>query len=69
MPPRVTGFDQFLADFSNKSLTLPFENRKNIDAIALSPEGNVLLTVDSGESCNPCYFAISVFVSASESHT
>jgi periodic tryptophan protein 2 len=31
---------------SNKSYTFPFENRKNIAAIALSPDANVLVTVD-----------------------
>lgn len=33
---------------SNKSRTLPVENRKNIAAIALSPDGNVLVSVDEG---------------------
>jgi periodic tryptophan protein 2 len=33
---------------SNKSYTFPFENRKNITAIALSPDANVLVTVDEG---------------------
>ena len=33
---------------SNKSRTLPFENRKNIARIALSPDSNVLLSVDEG---------------------
>ncbi|KAF7794916.1 hypothetical protein EIP86_006059 [Pleurotus ostreatoroseus] len=31
---------------SNKSWTFPFENRKNIAAIALSPDANVLISVD-----------------------
>jgi periodic tryptophan protein 2 len=31
---------------SNKSRTLPFENRKNISTIALSPDSNVLISVD-----------------------
>ncbi len=35
-------------DFSNKSRTLPFENRKNISCIALSPDGNVLISIDEG---------------------
>jgi hypothetical protein len=35
---------------SNKSRTLPVENRKNIAAIALSPDGNVLVSVDEGSS-------------------
>ncbi|THH11416.1 hypothetical protein EW145_g645 [Phellinidium pouzarii] len=39
---RVSVFDLV----SNKSYTLPFENRKNIAAIALSPDGNVLISVD-----------------------
>ena len=36
--------------YSNKSRTLPFENRKNITAIALSPDSNVLITVDEGQA-------------------
>jgi hypothetical protein len=36
------------AQDSNKSYTFPFENRKNIAAIALSPDANVLVTVDEG---------------------
>eukprot|EP00960_Hanusia_phi_P005682 164873-Hanusia_phi.AAC.1 len=39
---RVTAFDLE----NSKSLTLPTENAKNIDRIALSPDGNVLITVD-----------------------
>lgn len=35
--------------FRNKSHTLPFENRKNIAVIALSPDSNVLISVDEGE--------------------
>jgi periodic tryptophan protein 2 len=35
---------------SNRSRTLPFENRKNIAAIALSPDSNVLITVDEGQT-------------------
>jgi periodic tryptophan protein 2 len=35
---------------SNKSFTFPFQNRKNIAAIALSPNGNILISVDEGES-------------------
>lgn len=31
---------------SNKSRTLPFENRKNIAVIALSPDARLLLSVD-----------------------
>lgn len=31
---------------SNKSRTLPFENRKNIAVIALSPDAGLLLSVD-----------------------
>jgi hypothetical protein len=38
----LTAFD------SNKSYTFPFENRKNIAGIALSPDANVLVTVDEG---------------------
>ena len=33
---------------SNKSRTLPFETRKNIAAIALSPDTHILLVVDEG---------------------
>ncbi|KAF9010038.1 WD40-repeat-containing domain protein [Cyathus striatus] len=39
---RVSVFDLV----NNKSHTFSFENRKNIAAIALSPDGNVLITVD-----------------------
>lgn len=38
---------------SNKSRTFPFENRKNIAVIALSPDSNVLVSVDEGTSCVP----------------
>jgi len=33
---------------SNKSHTFPFQTRKNIAAIALSPNANILITVDEG---------------------
>ncbi|OBZ67291.1 Periodic tryptophan protein 2 [Grifola frondosa] len=39
---RVSVFDLV----NNKSYTFPFENRKNIAAIALSPDANVLVSVD-----------------------
>ncbi|WWC72243.1 uncharacterized protein I206_106205 [Kwoniella pini CBS 10737] len=39
---RVSVFDLV----NNKSRTLPFENRKNIASIALSPDGNVLMSID-----------------------
>lgn len=39
---RVSAFDLV----NNKSWTFPFENRKNIAAIALSPDSNVLISVD-----------------------
>ncbi|KAH9833312.1 quinon protein alcohol dehydrogenase-like superfamily, partial [Rhodofomes roseus] len=39
---RVSVFDLV----NNKSRTFPFENRKNIAAIALSPDSNVLVSVD-----------------------
>ncbi|KAJ3936214.1 MAG: WD40 repeat-like protein [Lentinula lateritia] len=39
---RVSSFDLL----NNKSFTFPFENRKNIAKIALSPDGNVLISVD-----------------------
>lgn len=35
---------------SNKSFTFAFQNRKNITAIALSPHGNILISVDEGAS-------------------
>ena len=34
--------------FSEKSSTLPFENRKNISRLALSPNGLLLLSIDEG---------------------
>lgn len=40
--------EQTLLHFRNQSYTLPFENRKNIAAIAISPDSNVLITVDEG---------------------
>ncbi|KZS87249.1 WD40 repeat-like protein, partial [Sistotremastrum niveocremeum HHB9708] len=39
---RVSVFDLV----NNKSFTFPFENRKNIAALALSPDGNILISVD-----------------------
>ncbi|KAI0806171.1 WD40 repeat-like protein [Irpex lacteus] len=39
---RVSAFDLV----NNKSYTFPFENRKNIAVIALSPDSNVLVSVD-----------------------
>ena len=33
---------------SNRSFTFPFQNRKNVAAIALSPDGNILISVDEG---------------------
>ncbi|KAG1745306.1 WD40 repeat-like protein [Suillus lakei] len=39
---RVSVFDLV----NNKSRTLPVENRKNIAAIALSPDGNILVSID-----------------------
>ncbi|KAH8103094.1 WD40 repeat-like protein [Cristinia sonorae] len=39
---RVSVFDLV----NNKSYTYPFENRKNVAAIALSPDANVLISVD-----------------------
>lgn len=38
----------FLFSNSNTSCTLPFEMRKNIDQMALSPNGTLLVTVDKG---------------------
>lgn len=40
------GSEELADTSSNKSRTLPFENRKNIACIALSPDGQVLLSVD-----------------------
>ena len=34
--------------FSDKSYTLPFAHRRNIQRLALNPRGNLLLTVDEG---------------------
>ncbi|KAI0289387.1 WD repeat protein [Russula brevipes] len=42
---RVSVFDLV----NNKSFTFSFQNRKNISAIALSPNGNILISVDEGE--------------------
>ena len=42
---------------SNKSFTFPFEHRRNIARIALSPQGTLLLTVDEG--WNACAFGSS----------
>ncbi|KAF8483850.1 WD repeat protein [Russula ochroleuca] len=39
---RVSVFDLV----NNKSFTFPFQNRKNIAALALSPNGTILITVD-----------------------
>lgn len=33
---------------SNKSYTLPFENRKNVAVIALNNDSNILLSIDEG---------------------
>lgn len=42
----MTPFFSPLSIRSNKSRTLPFENRKNIAVIALSPDARLLLSVD-----------------------
>jgi periodic tryptophan protein 2 len=42
---------------SNKSRTLPFETRKNIASIALSPDAHILLVVDEGETIFPTFDA------------
>lgn len=34
--------------FSNKSETLPVENTKNITAVAISPDGQLLIAVSEG---------------------
>ncbi|KAI9139435.1 putative WD repeat protein [Paraphysoderma sedebokerense] len=44
---RVSCFDLT----NNKSFTFPFENRKNISRIALSPNGALLLSVDEDGHC------------------
>jgi periodic tryptophan protein 2 len=41
---RVTEFNLI----TNKSTTFPFENRKNISRMALSPNATLLITVDQG---------------------
>jgi periodic tryptophan protein 2 len=41
---------QVLLLYSNKSRTFPFENRKNIARIALSPDANILISVDEGQA-------------------
>ncbi|KIK25932.1 hypothetical protein PISMIDRAFT_676441 [Pisolithus microcarpus 441] len=41
---RVSVFDLV----NNKSRTLPFQNRKNISRIALSPDASILISVDEG---------------------
>lgn len=41
---------------SNKSFTFAFQNRKNIAAIALSPHGNILISVDEGAAKNSSVF-------------
>ncbi|EPX74363.1 U3 snoRNP-associated protein Utp1 [Schizosaccharomyces octosporus yFS286] len=40
----------------NKSFTLPFENKKNISRIALSPQATLLLSVDEDGRCILCNF-------------
>jgi hypothetical protein len=42
-----TGTD-LSTNYSNKSRTLNFENRKNIARLALSPDSTVLISVDEG---------------------
>jgi periodic tryptophan protein 2 len=42
----------FVARFSShKSITLPFQNRKNISRLALSANGNTLLSIDEDGGC------------------
>ena len=41
----------------NTSYTLPFENRKNIAVIALSPDSNVLISVDEGMVYDLCWYS------------
>ncbi|WBW72784.1 U3 snoRNP-associated protein Utp1 [Schizosaccharomyces osmophilus] len=40
----------------NKSFTFPFENKKNISRIALSPQATLLLSVDEDGRCILCNF-------------
>ena len=47
----------FIGD-SNKSFTFAFENRKNISSIALSPDGNILVSVDEGQSSFFFFFLV-----------
>lgn len=49
---RISVFDLV----NNKSLTLPFENRKNISRIALSPNGILLLSIDEDGRAILCNF-------------
>jgi len=54
---RLSLVDHFLSiSLSNKLFRFPFENRKNIATIVLSPDGNVLIFVDAGE-ISFCLFA------------
>jgi periodic tryptophan protein 2 len=46
LTPSSTRTNFVLSGSSNKSLTFAFENRKNISVLALSPDGNVLISVD-----------------------
>jgi len=49
---RISVFDLV----NNKSVTLPFENRKNISRIALSPNGILLLSIDEDGRAILCNF-------------
>jgi periodic tryptophan protein 2 len=40
---------------SHKCITLPFENRKNISRLALSPNGHTLLSIDEGTNHHDTY--------------
>jgi periodic tryptophan protein 2 len=46
---KSVSLERTLANDSNKSFTFAFEHRKNIERIALSPQGTLLLSVDEGE--------------------
>ena len=44
--------ETFFSSLSNKSLTLPFENGKDITCIAVSPDDSLIVTIDEGTICN-----------------
>src|SRR5205814_343372 len=42
----ITGCSTLISLRSNKSYTLPFAHRRNISRLALTPRGNLLLSID-----------------------